>query len=287
MARDPGPVPNPSAPKIKPPPKACDTQFHVFGPAAMFPFREDRKYDPPDATVEDAMRMHDLIGVERGVIVHPSIHGLDMRPTLYALEKARGRYRGVAVINDTIAEAELERMHVAGIRGIRFNFVRFLGGPPDMKVFERALAKVAPLGWHLVVHVDGNDLVEHAAMLRKLSMPLVIDHMGHVDVAAGFDQKPFRVMLDMMKDGNTFVKIATGDRESKSGYPWDDVVPYGARVVETSSERVIWGTDWPHPQYKGPMPDEGKQFELFCRMAPDEKAREQILVKNPETLYGF
>jgi len=287
MARDPGPVPNPSTPKIKPPPKACDTQFHVFGPAAMFRFRDDRKYDPPDATVEDAMRMHELIGIARGVIVHPSIHGLDMRPTLYALEKARGRYRGVAVINDTIAEAELERMHVAGIRGIRFNFVRFLGGPPDMKVFERALDKVAPLGWHLVVHVDGNDLMEHAAMLRKLSMPLIIDHMGHVDVTAGFDQKPFRLMLDMMKDGNTFVKIATGDRESKTGYPWDDVVPYGARVVETAPERVIWGTDWPHPQYKGPMPDEGKQFELFCRMAPDEKAREQILVKNPETLYGF
>ena len=287
MARDPGPVPNPSTPKIKPPPKACDTQFHVFGPAAMFRFRDDRKYDPPDATVEDAMRMHELIGIARGVIVHPSIHGLDMRPTLYALEKARGRYRGVAVINDTIAEAELERMHVAGIRGIRFNFVRFLGGPPDMKVFERALDKVAPLGWHLVVHVDGNDLMEHAAMLRKLSMPLIIDHMGHVDVTAGFDQKPFRLMLDMMKDGNTFVKIATGDRESKTGYPWDDVVPYGARVVETAPERVIWGTDWPHPQYKGPMPDEGKQFELFCRMCPDANAREQILVKNPETLYGF
>ena len=287
MARDPGPVPHPSTPNIKPPPKACDTQFHVFGPSAMFEFRQDRKYDPPDATVEDAMRMHDLIGVERGVIVHPSIHGIDMRPTLYALEKARGRYRGVAVINDTIAEAELERMHVAGIRGIRFNFVRFLGGPPDMKVFHNALDKIASLGWHVVVHVDGNDLMEHAARLRKLSMAVIIDHMGHVDVAAGLDQKPFRLMLDMMKDGNTYVKIATGDRESKTGFPWDDVVPYGAAVVANAPERVIWGTDWPHPQYKGPMPDEGKQFELFCRMAPDEKVREQILVKNPETLYGF
>jgi len=287
MAKDPGPVPNPTKPKIKPPPKACDTQFHVFGPSDMFPFRADRKYDPPDSTVEDAMRMHDAIGVERGVIVHPSIHGTDMRPTLFALDKAHGRYRGVAVINDSITEAELDHMHVCGIRGIRFNFVRFLGGPPDMKVFERALAKVAPIGWHLVVHVDGNDLVEHAPMLRKLSMALIIDHMGHVDVAGGLDQKPFQLMLDMMKDGNTYVKIATGDRESKTGYPWDDVVPYGARVVETAPERVIWGTDWPHPQYKGPMPDEGKQFELFCRMCPDANQREQILVRNPETLYGF
>ena len=287
MQPSPAPHPNPSRPRVRPPAKACDTQVHVFGPQALFPYMPNRKYDPPDAPVEKLTRLHDVLGFDRGVIVHPSIHGTDNRATLHAMRIANGRYRGVAVIGDATTENDLAEMDAAGIRGIRFNFVRFLGGPPDLGVFRRAVERVKGLGWHLIVHVEGVDLVEHEAMFRALGLPIIIDHMAHVDITQGLDQKPFRLMLELMKTGSWWVKIANGDRLSKKDAPWDDVIPYARAVIAANPDRVIWGTDWPHPQYRKAMPDDGALVDLLYDYVSDPALIRKILVDNPEALYGF
>jgi len=271
---------------FKPPPLACDAHCHVFGPAAKFPYDPKAAYIPADAPFEVLQKLHGRLGIERAVIVHASCHGADMRVTLDAIARSGGRYRGTAIIDASYGDPEFKKMHDGGIRGVRFNFVRHLGGRPEMGFFMRTVERVQAMGWHLILHLDAADLVEFDALFRKIRVPMVIDHMGRVKAGDGLQQKPFQVLLEWMKQDNFWVKICGAERVSSKGPPFTDAVPFGRALVEAAPERVLWGTDWPHPNVKW-MPDDGALVDLFPLMVPEPALQQRILVENPESLYGF
>ena len=271
---------------FKPPPLACDAHCHVFGPAARFPYDPKAAYHPDDAPLEQLHALHKKLGLERAVIVHASCHGPDMRATLDAIARSGGRYRGTAIIDSTASEKDFERMHEGGIRGVRFNFVRHLGGRPDMGFFDKTVQRLKAMGWHLILHLDAQDLPELESVFRTLPVPFVIDHMGRVKASDGLDQQPFRVLLNTMKNEKAWVKICGAERVSSKGPPFTDAVPFGRALVQAAPDRVLWGTDWPHPNVKW-MPDDAELLELFPQMVPDAALQKRILVDNPARLYGF
>lgn len=201
------PDPNTKSPKFKPPPLACDAHCHVFGPAAKFPYAPDAPYWPPDAPFEALQALHAKLGIERAVIVHASCHGADMRVTLDAIARSGGKYRGTAIIDENYGDQEFKRMHDGGIRGVRFNFVKHLGGRPDIQFFDRTVARLKDMGWHLILHLDSNDLAEFRKKFEAIAVPMVIDHMGRVKAADGLEQEPFRVLLNFLRNENFWVKV--------------------------------------------------------------------------------
>ena len=272
--------------KFTPPPLACDAHCHVFGPGAKFPYDPQAAYVPADAPFEALQQLHERLGLERAVIVHASCHGTDMRVTLDAIARSGGRYRGTAIIDSSYSEKEFERMHEGGIRAVRFNFVRHLGGRPDMEFFQKTVDRLDALGWHLILHLDAQDLVELEQVFKKLPVPFVIDHMGRVKAADGLEQQPFKVLLQAMKNEKCWVKICGAERVSSKGPPFTDAVPFGRALVEAAPDRVLWGTDWPHPNVKW-MPDDAELVNLLPLMAPGKDLQYKILVDNPARLYGF
>ena len=282
------PDPDTRTPCEPPPAGSWDVHCHVFGPTARFPYNEDRSYDPPEAAVEDLMKVHDTLGFARGVIVQSSVHGTDNGAMLHALAAGKGRYRGVANLDGTESEAEIARLHDAGVRGVRFNFVRFLGGPPDLKSFRRTVDAVAGFGWHVVVHAHGADLVEHETLFRGLQIPVVIDHMAHPDMAGGPGQDGFRLLLDLIRDCGWWTKICNGDRVSALDFPCAELLPFARRVIEADPDRVLWGTDWPHPMYRAdrPVPNDCTLLEMLYSFTPEPEIRRKALVNNPARLYG-
>jgi predicted TIM-barrel fold metal-dependent hydrolase len=281
------PDPNTKQPRFRPPPLACDAHCHVFGPAAKFPFAPDASYWPPDSPFEGLQRLHKVLGIERAVIVHASCHGSDMRVTLDAIKRSKGAYRGTAIIDPSYSDKQFEDMHAGGIRGVRFNFVQHLGGRPDMVFFRKTIERIRPLGWHLILHLDSHDLVEFEGMLKAIPVPIVIDHMARVRAADGLDQKPFKVLLDFMKSENAWVKVCGAERVSTKGPPFDDAVPFAQALIAAAPDRILWGTDWPHPNVGKHMPNDGDLVDLFALMAPDAQLQRRILVDNPARLYGF
>jgi len=279
-----GPDPNPVKPKYAPPTGACDSHCHIFGPAAKFPYAPERRYTPPDAPKEKLRALHDHLGISRAVLVQASCHGGDNRAMLDAIAWSRGAWRGVAMVGDEATERELDTLHEGGVRGVRFNFVRHLGGAPDPRVFERMLAMVEPLGWHVVLHFDAEDIETHAEVFRKLRVPFVIDHMGRVDAAHGLGQKSFTMLLELMKNPLAWVKVSGPERISAAGKPFHDAMPFVAALAKAAPDRVLWGTDFPHPNVKT-MPNDGELVDLFARTIPDEALRKRILVDNPTRLY--
>jgi predicted TIM-barrel fold metal-dependent hydrolase len=281
------PDPNTRRPSFRPPPLACDAHCHVFGPASKFPYAADAPYWPPDSPFESLQELHSVLGIERAVIVHASCHGADMGVTLDAIARSGGRYRGTAIIDETYGDDEFSRLHQGGIRGVRFNFVRHLGGRPDMAFFASTVARVKDLGWHLVLHLDAGDLAELDAVLKRVPVPMVIDHMGRVRAADGLDQPAFKVLLEWMKDERFWVKICGAERVSCVGPPFTDAVPFARALLEAAPERVLWGTDWPHPNVGRHMPNDGDLVDLFPQMATEPALQKKILVDNPARLYGF
>jgi predicted TIM-barrel fold metal-dependent hydrolase len=269
------------------PPGACDAHCHVFGPATIFPYAEDSTYIPPDAPKQALAQLHKTLGIARAVIVQASCHGTDNRATLDAISTSNGTYRGVAIVDDSFDDAQAQRLHDGGIRGVRFNFVRHLGGVPDMAVFHRTLERIASLGWHVVLHLDAGDLIEHREMLHGLRVPFVIDHMGRVKAGAGLDQPPFQALLELMRHENAWVKVCGSERVSTAGPPFVDAAPFAAALVEAAPERVLWGTDWPHPNIARDMPNDAGLVELIPLLAPEPKQQRLLLVDNPARLYGF
>jgi predicted TIM-barrel fold metal-dependent hydrolase len=281
------PDPNTKTPVYKPPPKACDAHCHVFGPAHKFPYAGDRSYTPPDAPFEDFVRLQRILGLERAVIVQASCHGTDNRATLDAIARSHGRFRGVAIVDETFTDRDFALLHEGGIRAVRFNFVQHLGGRPDMAVFRRVVARLKELGWHLILHFDAGDIVALRGMLGTLPVPYVIDHMGRVKAKDGLEQPAFRALLDLMKDERCWVKACGSERVSSAGPPFTDAVPFAQALIDAASDRVLWGTDWPHPNIAKHMPNDGELVDLVPRMMPDESLRRRILVDNPARLYGF
>jgi len=265
---------------------ACDAHCHVFGPAARFPYAADRSYTPPDAPVEKLRALHAHLGISRAVIVHASCHGSDMEVTLDAIATSGGLYRGVAVVEDSVSDRELERLHAGGIRGIRFNFVNHLGGVPDLAVFQRLVARIKPLGWHIVLHFDAGDLLEQQELLERIDVPFIIDHMGRVKAADGLGQEPFRALADLYRrNPRAWIKISGAERVSVGKRPFRDAVPFAQALIAIDAGRLLWGTDWPHPNITKDMPNDGELVDLLGEMCPDVRLRYMILVDNPTRMY--
>jgi 2-pyrone-4,6-dicarboxylate lactonase len=291
VSRDPNksclpPDPNPVKPRLALLPGACDAHCHVFGPAMKFPYAADRSYTPPDAPVEQLRALHAHLGISRAVIVHASCHGSEMDVTLDAIASSNGTYRGVAVVEGSVSDRELERLHAGGIRGIRFNFVKHLGGVPDLNVFYRLLARIKPLGWHIVLHFDAGDLLEQQALLARIDVPFIIDHMGRVKAGEGLDQKPFQSLLALYRvNPLAWIKISGAERVSAGKRPFRDAVPFAQALIDIDAGRLLWGTDWPHPNITRDMPNDGELVDLLSEMCPDVALRNRILVDNPTRMY--
>lgn len=271
-------------PAFKLPPLATDAHCHVFGPGDVFPYAPNRRYTPEDAPKEMLKALHDHLGLTRAVIVQASCHGSDNRAMLDALDWQPELYRGVAIIDGATPPTQIPVMHRAGVRGARFNFVKHLGGSPDMAVFENVLRRIKPLGWHVVLHVDAPDIVPLSDMMRKLTLPFVIDHMGRVPATDGVDQKPLEALLDLARLDRCWIKVSGSERIDMP--PYDKAVPIARKIVETVPDRVLWGTDFPHPNSTHEA-DEADLVDLLPKIAPDPVMLKKLLVDNPARLYGY
>ncbi|WP_318987487.1 amidohydrolase family protein [Falsiroseomonas ponticola] len=280
-----GPDPDTRKPRLVLPPGAVDAHCHVFGPGDVFPYAADRAYTPPDAPYEGLVALHRKLGVSRAVIVHASCHGSDMTVTLDGIARSNGAMKGVAVVDPGVTDAELARLDAGGIRGVRFNFVKHLGGMPDMAFFQRVLAQVEPLGWHVVLHLDAQDIVPLAPVISAIRVPFIIDHMGRVKAKDGVDQPAFRQLLDLMKNPLAWVKICGSERVSSAGAPFTDAVPFAQALLAAAPDRCLWGTDWPHPNIAGDMPNDGDLVDLLGAMTDDADLIKRVTLDNPDRLY--
>lgn len=279
--------PHPSRPSFVPPPGTVDAHCHVFGPGDVFPFAAERKYTPCDAGRDALFALRDHLGVERNVVVQATCHGADNSAMLDALRHADGRARGVATVRPDVTEESLNEMHEAGVRAVRFNFLRRLVDPKPDAYYQGIVERIAPLGWHVVVYFEPEDLLERWGLVTSLPTEVVVDHMGRPDVAQGVDSPEFATFLRLLDEHrNIWTKVTCPERLSVSGPPgYDDVVPFARRLVETFPDRVLWGTDWPHPNMTSHMPDDGALVDLVPRIAVTEDLRRRLLVDNPDRLY--
>ena len=279
-------LPNPSKPVFTPPLGAVDAHCHVFGPEAVFPFAPTRKYTPCDAPKETLFALRDHLGLARNVIVQATCHGSDNSAMLDAIAASQGRARGVSVLDPEASDEELDRLHEGGVRGVRFNFLKRLVGNAPKDSYVRIAERVAARGWHLVVYFESAELGELAPFITALPGTVVIDHMGRPDVAAGISDPGFARVLDIMESDQRFwIKVSCPERLTVAGPPYDDVVPFARSLVGNFPDRVLWGTDWPHPNMKSHMPDEGLLVDMIPRIAPTSELQHKLLVANPMRLY--
>jgi len=277
---------NPSVPRFTPPPGAVDAHCHVFGPMAEFPFSAKAKYLPEDAGPDMLFALRDLLGFSRNVIVQASCHGTDNAATLNGIAKSNGKARGVAVVDPAISDVELERLHASGIRGVRFNFLKRLVDDAPKDKFLEIARRIQPLGWHVVVYFEADILAELRPFLDAIPTLLVIDHMGRPDVAQGPhdpDMQAFRALLDSREE--IWTKVTCPDRLDAKGPPWDDFAAAVAPLVADYPDRVLWGTDWPHPNMQDAIPDDGALVDMIPRIAPTAELQHKLLVANPMRLY--
>lgn len=276
---------NPSKPHFVPPAGAIDAHCHVFGPMAAFPFSPKAKYLPEDAGPDMLFALRDHLGFARNVIVQASCHGTDNRATLDAIARSDGRARGVAVVDPAIGDRELAALHAGGIRGVRFNFLkRLVDDAPKDRFLE--LSRRLPSGWHVVVYFEADILEEMQPFLAAIPVPIVIDHMGRPDASQGpegRDMTAFRALLDSR--GDIWTKVTCPDRLDASGDPWDDFARTVRPLVEDYPDRVLWGTDWPHPNMESNIPDDGHLVDMIPRIAVTAELQHKLLVDNPMRLY--
>src|SRR5215472_7875014 len=246
------PDPDTRKPKFNPPPGACDAHCHIFGPGDRYPYAPDRSYTPPDAPLSRFKELQQTLGLERAVLVNASCHGIDNTVIVDAIAQSGGCYRGVANADDSFTERDFAELHAAGFRGVRFNFVKHLGGMPDMGEFRRVIARIQPFGWHVDLHFDAGRL------------------------------------LDLARNNpGCWIKVSGAERISSAGPPFTDAVPFAQALIEAAPERILWGTDWPHPNISKHMPNDGDLVDLVPLYMPDAALQRKILVDNPHRLYGF
>ena len=279
--------PTPHRPRFVPPPGSVDAHCHVFGPGAQFPYAPERRYTPCDAPSAKLFGLRDYLGFERNVIVQATCHGSDNRALVDALQRADGRARGVATVTASVTDRELTSLAAAGVRGVRFNFVKRLVDTTPRELLQRIARRVAPLGWHVVIYFEAAELPELYAFFASLPGTVVVDHMGRPDVAQPVDGPEFELFVKLLREHpNIWSKVSCPDRLSKSGAPdYADVVPFARRIVESFPERVLWGTDWPHPNLKSHMPDDGALVDFIPKVASTTALQRQLLVDNPQRLY--
>ena len=277
----------PSKPAFALPPGAVDAHCHVFGPGDLFPYAPERKYTPCDAPKERLWELRDYLGFSRNVIVQATCHGHDNRAMCDAIAHSNGLAKGVASVSPRVTDEQLDELNRSGVMGARFNFVKRLVDARPQHEYESLAKRLAPLGWHVVIYFEAADLTERYRFFSSLPVTIVVDHMGRPDVAKDPDGPEFGLFLRFMRENdNVWCKATCPDRLSRSGPPgYDDVVPFARRVVEEFPDRVLWGTDWPHPNMKSHMPDDGQLVDFIPKIAPTRELQQKLLVDNPMRLY--
>jgi 2-pyrone-4,6-dicarboxylate lactonase len=286
--------PSPSTPRFRAPAGAVDAHCHVFGPGELFPYAPERKYTPCDASKDQLFALRDRLGFARNVVVQATCHGADNRALADALRHSNGSARGVATIKRSVTDAELADLHAAGVRGVRFNFVRRLVDFTPKEELTEIASRIAPLGWHVVVYFEAADLPDLWEFFTALPTTVVVDHMGRPDVTKPVDGPEFARFVRLLAEHpNIWSKVSCPERLSVSGpraldgerAAYRDVVPFARRIVETFPDRVLWGTDWPHPNLKEHMPDDGLLVDWIPHIATTPEAQRRLLVDNPLRLY--
>jgi 2-pyrone-4,6-dicarboxylate lactonase len=280
---------NPRKPDVEMPAGACDCHAHVFGPGNTYPFISDGLYTPVDALPNEFRAMLDALGLERGVLVQPSIYGTNNEAMLDAMAGDRERLRGIAALPFDVGTSEIERLNEQGICGVRCNIVDLKYGKGQLQLDElRALAeRIAPFGWHVEFLMHVNEFPDLDRQFADFPTPLVFGHFGYVPVSEGPDTDGFHALLRLMREGRAWVKMTAPNRLTLSPTPYPGVEETARRLVEAAPERLLWGTDWPHTYIRSDMPNDGDLLNLFARWVPDAETRRRILVDNPAELYGF
>ncbi len=283
------PDPWPRAPRLSLPLGSCDAHAHICGPAAQFAYFGDRVYTPPDALLPQYQSLLHVLGIDRGVLVQPSVYGAENSALLNALKQAGQNYRGVAVVDEQVSEGELARLHAAGVRGVRVNVVDLKQGKGELPVraIERLAERISVLGWHieLLVHVD--EFPELERELDGVVVPLVFGHMGYLQRGSTTQTPGFLGLLAMLRSGRAWAKLTGPYRISSQGLPYADTNAFATALLDAASSQVVWGSDWPHVMMKGSMPNDGDLCDLIWQWLPDEALRQQVMVDNPARLYDF
>lgn len=280
---------NPKSPQPLAPAGTCDSQFHVFGPVDKYPIRPGAVYCTPEATIEAALNLHRTLGIKRGVIVQSSAYGMDFRILYDALEIAGPNYQACVVIDDSVSDKELQKLHDAGVRGARFNFWKVLNLVPTPEQFRRSIARIEALGWYAKLHMPVDEMIEMQELFHPLKLNVVMDHFGRPEFDRGVGHSSIKFITDLLKKGNWWMMLSNGDRWSVKGKPWDDAVEFAKTYINVAPDRMIWGSDWPHPliPIEEPAKDDGELIELAYRYAENDAIRRKILVENPAQLFGF
>ena len=285
-----GPDFNPRSPKRGLPRRACDTHAHIMGPKARYDYSPARIYTPPDCLLNDYLHMLDTLGVERAVLVQPSVYGTDNAVMLEAMKTANGRLRGVAVVADDVSEAELKQLDAAGVRGVRVNIVDVKDRKPGtlpMAALKKLAQRIAPLGWHMEFLMHADEFPDLDRQFADFPVDIVLGHLGYLTIGKTPDDAGFQALLRLMKSGKAWVKLTGPYRITAAALPYPDTLPFAKALLEANPERMIWGTDWPHVMLKGSMPNDGALADVLFDWMPDPMLRQQVLVRNPEKLYGF
>jgi len=284
--------PTPRKPNFQPPPGSVDAHCHVFGPGEEFPYAPQRKYTPCDASKEKLWALRDHLGLSRNVIVQATCHGADNRALVNALTQAGTRARGVATVKSDVSDDELQQLHDAGVRGIRFNFVKRLVDTRPTEALKTLASRIQSMGWHAVMYFEAEDIDELQPIIAACPVPVVIDHMARPDVSKAIDGTEFRKFLNLMSDNNhVWTKVSCPERLTRldinqiEQHGYVDVVPFARKIIELFPDRVLWGTDWPHPNMKSHMPDDGELVDVIPLIATSVQEQQQLLVDNPEKLY--
>ena len=281
--------PQPQRPRLQLPAGACDSHVHVFGPAARFPYAPAHNFTPVDAPREALFALHRTLGISRCVIVQSFVHGFDNAVVEDAIAAGEGRYLGVALVPADVPDAELERLAAAGIRGVRFNFMKHLPGAADVESVLRLTPRLRAVGMHLQVHFASALVHELAGPLARSAVPVVIDHMGRVDATLGAQHPDFAALFALLRNPLFRVKVSGIDRidSAPSSAPtYDHGVELARRLVAACPDRVLWGSDWPHPNHTH-VPDDAALVDALARIAPSPELLQQLLVTNPATFYRF
>ena len=279
---------NPTAPAYRLPPRSCDSQFHVFGPADRYPVRPGAAYEMPSATIETALGLHRLLGIERGVIVQATTYGADHQVVLDGLAAAGPSYRGCAnaVVLAERDDAYIQKLHDAGVRGARFTR-QGLGISMAPDVFDRAIARIRELGWYAKFQPEPDGMMAQVEQFEKLDIPVLLDHMGRADPGLGTSDPTRRKLESLLLRGNFWVMLSLTEKISRTGEPWDDVIPLAQALIAANPDRVVWGSDWPHPVSVKATPNEGRLLDQLARYAGDDATLRKIMVDNPARLFGF
>jgi predicted TIM-barrel fold metal-dependent hydrolase len=286
----PGPDPDTRKPKSELPAGSCDCHAHIFGPQSKYPYYGKRRYTPPDALLEDYLKMLRTLGVQRAVLIQPTAYMTDNSRLLDAMRETNFSLRGIAVVDETIADKELEEMHAAGVRGLRVNLLRSklrFGNDVPTDVIMKSARRIAHYGWHLQFRISPADFVNLEPLLEKLPVDIVIDHIGNVPVSEGVSGESFQVILKLVKTGRCWVKLSGPMRMSKQEFPYQDVFPFVHALVTAAPDQMLWATDWPHTTLPTKMPNDGDLCDLLFEWIPDPAVRKKVLVDNPARLYGF